>query len=186
MKKPLTPLQRRLFFMVIRPAAQEVGADLEEYRKRILKEELGVEHMSDVGNTGDFDKLMSRIYQDCGDYARALEYSTGSVSRLAHLAVKAAERIVAAKPDAEHACPATVLKRSSKMTSSPLQRPCRGLLLCLRRGYRGHVSCNLHFNCFLNNLYFPRVSPGSARRFSQIGFGADRGARCSRGARFTQ
>ena len=99
MKKPLTPLQRRLFFMVIRPAAQEVGADLEEYRKRILTEELGVEHMSDVGNTGDFDKLMSRIYQDRGDYARALEYSTGSVSRLAHLAVKAAERIVAAKPD---------------------------------------------------------------------------------------
>lgn len=98
MKKPLTPLQRRLFFMAIRPAAQEVGADLEEYRKRILKEELGVEHMSDVGKTGDFDKLMSRIYQDRGDYARALEYSTGSVSRLAHLAVKAAERIVGAKP----------------------------------------------------------------------------------------
>ena len=99
MKKPLTPLQRRLFFMAIRPAAQEVGADLEECRKRILKEELGVEHMSDVGKTGDFDKLMSRIYQDRGDYARALEYSTGSVSRLAHLAVKAAERIVAAKGD---------------------------------------------------------------------------------------
>jgi len=99
MKKPLTPLQRRLFFMAIRPAAQEVGADLEEYRKRILEEELGVEHMSDVGSTGDFDRLMSRIYQDRGDYARALEYSTGSVSRLAHLVVKAAERIVAAKPD---------------------------------------------------------------------------------------
>ena len=98
-KPPLTDLQRRLFFMALRPAAQEVGVSPEEYRKRILEEELGVEHMSEVSRTGDFDRLMSRIYQDRGDYARALEYSTGSVSRLSHLAVKAAERIVAAKPD---------------------------------------------------------------------------------------
>ena len=99
MTRTLTPLQRRTLFMAIRPAAQEVGDDPESYRRRILREELGVEHLADVSRCGDFDRLMARIWQDRGDYARALEYSMGSFSRLKHLIVAAAERIVAAKPD---------------------------------------------------------------------------------------
>ena len=42
MTRTLTPLQRRTLFMAIRPAAQEVGDDPESYRRRILREELGV------------------------------------------------------------------------------------------------------------------------------------------------
>lgn len=97
--KTLTPLQRRLFFMALRPAAKDVGEEPEAYRKKILREELGVEHMSEVARGGGFDKLMSRIYQDRGDYVRALDYSMGSFTRLRHIIIKAAERIVADKPD---------------------------------------------------------------------------------------
>ena len=62
--KTLTPLQRKALFMGIRPAAIEVGEDPEVYRKCILKEELGVEHLDEVSRNGGFDKLMSRIWAD--------------------------------------------------------------------------------------------------------------------------
>ena len=97
--KPLTPLQRKALFLGIRPAAIEVGEEPEAYRRRILKEELGVEHLGEVSRNGGFDKLMSRIWADRGDYERALSYSKGSSTRLVHLIVDAAEKIVAASPD---------------------------------------------------------------------------------------
>ena len=83
--KPLTPLQRKALFLGIRPAAIEVGEEPEAYRRRILKEELGVEHLGEVSRNGGFDKLMSRIWADRGDYERALSYSKGSSVRLVHL-----------------------------------------------------------------------------------------------------
>lgn len=95
----LSQSQRRALFASIREAAREQGEQPEAYRKRVMAEELGVESLSQVGRGGDFDKLMSRICQDCGDFARALSYSKGSFSRLKHLIVRAAERIVAGKPD---------------------------------------------------------------------------------------
>ena len=98
-KQSLTPVQRRTFFVALRPAAIEVGEDPEVYRKRILKEELGVEHLGEVSRNGGFDKLMSRIWADRGDYERALSYSKGSEVRLVHLIVDAAKKIVAASPD---------------------------------------------------------------------------------------
>ncbi len=85
--------------MGLRPAAREVGEEPEAYRRRILQQELGVEHLSAVNRRGDFDRLMSRIWQDRGDYGRALAYERGSFSRLRHLIVRAAERIVAATPE---------------------------------------------------------------------------------------
>ena len=97
--KTLTPLQRRLFFMAIRPAAKDFGEEPEAYRRRILREELGVEHMSEVSRGDGFDKLMSRIWADRGDYERALFYSKGTEVRLVHLIVDAAKKIVVASPD---------------------------------------------------------------------------------------
>lgn len=97
--KPLTPLQRKALFLALRAAAFELGEDPESYRRRILKEELGVEHLSEVSRNGGFDKLMSRIWADRGDYERALSYSNGSAVRLVHLIVDAAKKIVAVSPD---------------------------------------------------------------------------------------
>lgn len=95
----LTLAQRKTFFASVRQAASELGEDAEAYRRRILREELGVEHMADVSRTGDFDRLMARICSDRGDYERALAYSQGAVVRIVHLIVGVAEKIVAASPD---------------------------------------------------------------------------------------
>ena len=97
--KPLTQLQRKALFMGIRPAAIEVGEDPEVYRKRILKEELGVEHLDEVSRNGGFDKLMSRIWADRGDYDQAAKYAISNLKRLRYRVVSAARRIVAAKDD---------------------------------------------------------------------------------------
>ena len=90
----MTAPQRRMFFMALRPAAQAVGEDHESYRRRILREELGVEHLNEARRTDGFDKLMQRVLSDGGDYARALEYAVGDVRRFRHLALAAASRIV--------------------------------------------------------------------------------------------
>ena len=90
----LSQLQLKAFFLAARAAASDLGEDPEAYRKRVLREELGVGHMADVGRTGDFDKIMRRVWVDRGDYARALDYSGGDIKRLRHLALEAAGKIV--------------------------------------------------------------------------------------------
>lgn len=90
----LTNVQRSAFFTVLAGTATLLGVDKEDYRHRIMKEEVGVDHLSEVTRTDGYDKLMCRIYQDRGDYDRASEYLTGSLTRWRHLIVSAAGRIV--------------------------------------------------------------------------------------------
>lgn len=89
----LTPAQRKVLFLEIRPAAIEVGEDPESYRKRILREELGVDHLSEVSRGSGFDRLMARVCRDAGDDARAIKYSLSAVARYRHLIVETAEKI---------------------------------------------------------------------------------------------
>lgn len=89
----LSESQRRTLFATIREAAREQGEQPEAYRKRVMAEELGVEHLSQVGRGGDFDKLMSRVCRDAGDDARAIQYSLAAVARFRHLIVATAEKI---------------------------------------------------------------------------------------------
>lgn len=95
----ITPAQRRALFSTVRQAAQELGEESEAYRARILKEELGVEHLADVRRGFDYDRLMARACRDCGDFERAIKYAGGGVKRLKHLIVAVAEKIVAKKGD---------------------------------------------------------------------------------------
>jgi hypothetical protein len=90
----LTESQRRTFFAAIRPAAADVGENVDDYRHRILHEELGVDSLSEVSRGAGFDKLMARIWCDRGDYAQALKYSQQSFARVRHLIVDLATRIV--------------------------------------------------------------------------------------------
>lgn len=53
MAKPgLTNAQRHILFAAVRKAAAELGeASSEAYRKRVMAEELGVEHLCDVSRS---------------------------------------------------------------------------------------------------------------------------------------
>ena len=89
----LSQSQRRTLFATIREAAREQGEQPEAYRKRVMAEELGVDHLSQVSATTGYDTLMARICRDAGDLQRATMYVTQATRRLQHLIVEAARRI---------------------------------------------------------------------------------------------
>ena len=95
MSKPngLSESQRRTLFSSLRNAAREVGEPPEEYRRRIMREELDVEHLSQVTPTLGFDTLMARICRDSGDYQRATIYATQTARRMQYLIIDAARAI---------------------------------------------------------------------------------------------
>ena len=93
MPNGLTQSQRMTLFATIREAAREQGEQPEAYRKRIMAEELGVDHLSEVSRGSGFDRLMARVCRDAGDDARAIKYSLSAVARYRHLIVETAEKI---------------------------------------------------------------------------------------------
>jgi hypothetical protein len=56
--------------------------DRETYRKRVLREELGVQHMSEIDRTTGFDKIMRRLCIDADNYEEAWRYEVGDERRL--------------------------------------------------------------------------------------------------------
>ena len=98
MKNQLTSLQRATLFAHVHKSASEQGVDPEKYRKMIMREELGVDHLSEVSRTDGFDRLMCRMLKDCGEYSHALDYVGGDVKRLRHLALSAAAKICDGAP----------------------------------------------------------------------------------------
>lgn len=65
----LSQSQRMTLFATIHEAAREQGEQPEAYRKRIMAEELGVDHLSEVSRGSGFDRLMARVCRDAGDDA---------------------------------------------------------------------------------------------------------------------
>ena len=91
----LTKKQAALFWRCLAAAAERQAVpDREAYRKRILREELGVEHMRDVGRTEDFDKLMLRLAQDAEDWHGLAYYSVAGERRLADLVADCATQVL--------------------------------------------------------------------------------------------
>ena len=93
-----TAAQRRAFFAEVRKAARELGENQEAYRRRVMAEELGVEHLADVQRGAGYDRLMARVCADAGDHALAGEYAVASSYRLRALVVKAARKVAPANP----------------------------------------------------------------------------------------
>ena len=87
----LTQSQRRTLFATIREAAREQGEEPEAYRRRVMAEELGVEHLADVSRGSGYDQLMARVCRDAGDDARAIKFALATSTRLRHLVVETAE-----------------------------------------------------------------------------------------------
>ena len=85
----LTKPQTALFWRTFQKActAQQLGtsADRDVYRKTVMREECGVEHMSELGRTAGFDKVMLRLNLDAGDYQAAARFESGRERRMAHL-----------------------------------------------------------------------------------------------------
>ena len=91
----LTKKQAALSWRSLAAAAdRQAVPDREAYRKRVLREELGVEHMRDVGRTEDFDKLMLRLALDAEDWHGLSYYSIAGERRLADLVADCATQVL--------------------------------------------------------------------------------------------
>ena len=106
----LTQLQRATLFAHVKNAAAECGEKPEVYRKRIMREELGVDHLSEVSRTDGFDKLMCRMLKDMGEYSQALNYIGGDIRRLRYLALSAARQCCDGSPLSDADAEAMVCK----------------------------------------------------------------------------
>lgn len=91
----ITRKQAALFWRCLAAAAQhQAEPDREAYRKRILREELGVEHLCAIGRTEDFDKLMLRLALDAEDWHGLSYYSIAGERRLADLVADCATQVL--------------------------------------------------------------------------------------------
>ena len=88
-KSKITPRQRMAFFRAHHAACINLGLstseEREEYRKRVMREEAGREHLADLGRTSEFDKVMKRLAADAGDYETACRFAVGDGARKAAL-----------------------------------------------------------------------------------------------------
>ena len=85
----ITPRQRLVFFRAHHAACINLGLstpeEREEYRKRVMREEAGKEHLADIGRTDEFDRVMKRFAADAGDYETACRFAIGDEARKAAL-----------------------------------------------------------------------------------------------------
>ena len=89
MNKTLTPAQRAAFFRALQAASVELGhttaEEREAYRKQVMREETGKEHLAKLSRTADFDACMRRFAADAGDYEAASRFGIADAARRAAL-----------------------------------------------------------------------------------------------------
>ena len=83
----LTSAQRSAFFRALQAASIELGHDTPEareaYRKTVMREECGKEHLAQLSRTKDFDACMRRFASDAGDYETASRFAIADDARKA-------------------------------------------------------------------------------------------------------
>ena len=83
----LTPAQRSAFFRALQAASIELGhatyEEREEYRKTVMREETGKEHLAQLSRTADFDACMRRFAADAGDFETASRFAVADDARKA-------------------------------------------------------------------------------------------------------
>lgn len=93
----ISPQQRNIFFASLYRTTTYLGKhtkeEVEEYRKKIMREELGVDSLTVANGTKDLDKLLKRLAVDRCDYEAAIKLSQGDVKRLRYCIFNAAEKI---------------------------------------------------------------------------------------------
>ena len=85
----LTTAQRSAFFRALQAASIELGHDTPEareaYRKAVMREETGKEHLAQLSRTKDFDACMRRFARDAGDWQMAARFAVADEARQAVL-----------------------------------------------------------------------------------------------------
>jgi hypothetical protein len=88
-KSGLTPAQRLAFFRALQAASIELGhatpEERETYRKTVMREETGKEHLAQLSRTKDFDACMRRFASDAGDFEAASRFAIADDARKAAL-----------------------------------------------------------------------------------------------------
>lgn len=107
----MTNPQRRTIFAEIHRAAAVLGERSDDYRKRIMMEELGVDSFAHVSRTEGYNKLMARIKSDQGDFGEAIRYSSGTVRSYRYLIERAAREIVGDEAQTVSAYVAGILRQ---------------------------------------------------------------------------
>lgn len=83
----LTPAQRSAFFRALQAASIELGYDTPEereaYRKTVMHEECGKEHIAQLSRTKDFDACMRRFAADAGNFEEAARFAIADDARKA-------------------------------------------------------------------------------------------------------
>lgn len=97
----ITKSQQNIFWRWVSQAASNLGRttsqEREDYRRRVLREEAGVEHLADLGKGEPFEKVMMRLCEDAGDYQEASAWAIGGVKRYRHLIRERIREIFARK-----------------------------------------------------------------------------------------
>lgn len=82
---PLTARQRAAYWEAHKAACIELELstreERESYRKIVMKEECGKEHVSQLDRTRDFDRVMLRFAKDAGDYEAAGRFAVADEAR---------------------------------------------------------------------------------------------------------
>ena len=86
---PLTARQRACFWEAHKAACIELELatrdEREAYRKRIMRETCGKEHLAELGRTDDYDRVMARFAKDAGDWQAAAKFAVADEARQAAL-----------------------------------------------------------------------------------------------------
>lgn len=88
-RNPVTRAQYPKFFSMLRRAAMNLGLDtpqdVEEYRRKVLREEAGCESIKQLNRKADFDACIRRFSVDAGDYIQAIEIGLQDARRKAYV-----------------------------------------------------------------------------------------------------
>lgn len=92
--KPQTALFWRHFGRAC--AARQITSshDRETYRKALMAEECGKQHLADLSPCQDYERIMLRLCMDAGDYASAAHWETAGERRIAHLVEVCARQLM--------------------------------------------------------------------------------------------
>ena len=104
----MTRAQLKPYWRAVGRAASALGivghGAVEDYRHKVMMEEIGVEHARDVDPADGFDRVMYRLAVDAGDWPAAARFATGEERRMAHLVEQCARQVIELR-SADEGCP---------------------------------------------------------------------------------